>query len=112
MLTMPEQLISEAIKPLTETADTSRMAIGEPGLPHKFVWRGQTVTVRAVLRTWRETGKCRYGSPERYVHKHWYEVATVSDGIMKLYFDRQPRSGRKGLRWWLFSIREPEEGSI
>ena len=30
---MPERFISEAIKPVTETADTSRMAIGEPGLP-------------------------------------------------------------------------------
>ena len=67
---MPERLISEAIKPLTETAETMRMAIGEPGLPRKFVWRGRTVTVAAVLRTWRETGKCRHGSPEKYVHKH------------------------------------------
>jgi hypothetical protein len=28
---------------------------------------------------------------------------------MKLYFKRQPRGGRGGARWWLFSIREPEE---
>ena len=109
---MPERLISEAIKPLTETADTSRMAIGEPGLPRKFVWRGRTITVTAVLRSWRETGKCRHGSPEMYVRKHWYEVATVSDGTMKLYFERQPRGGRKGARWWLLSIREPEESSF
>ena len=54
---MHERLISEAIKPLTETADTMRMAIGEPGLPRKFVWQGQTVTVTAVLHSWRETGK-------------------------------------------------------
>jgi phosphoribosylglycinamide formyltransferase-1 len=112
MQDMPERLISEAIKPLTETADTSRMAIGEPGLPHKFVWRGRTVTVTAVLRSWRETGKCRHGSPEMYVRKHWYEVATVSDGTMKLYFERQPRGGGKGARWWLLSIREPEESSF
>ena len=109
MPVMPERLISEAIKPLTETADTSRMAIGEPGLPRKFVWRGRTVTVTAVLSTWRETGKCRHGSPEMYVRKHWYEVVTASDGTMKLYFERQPRGGRKGARWWLISIREPEE---
>ena len=108
---MPERFISEAIKPLTETADTSRMAIGEPGLPHKFVWRGRTVTVTAVLSTWRETGKCRHGSPEMYVRKHWYEVLTASDGTMKLYFERHSRGGRKGVRWWLFSIHEPEESS-
>ena len=106
---MHERLISEAIKPLTETADTLRMAIGEPGLPNTFVWRGRTVTVTAVLRSWRETGKCRHGSLEMYVRKHWYEVATASYGTMKLYFERQPRGGRKGARWWLFSMREPEK---
>ena len=61
---MPERFISKAIKPITETADTSRMALGEPGLPYKFVWRDRTVTVQAILRTWRETGKCCHGSPE------------------------------------------------
>ena len=106
---MPEQFISEPIKPLTETADTSRMAIGEPGLPQKFVWRGQTIVVTAVLRSWRETGRCRHGSPEMYVRKHWYEVATDSDRIMKIYFERQPRRGEKGARWWLFSVRESGE---
>ena len=109
---MHERFISEAIKPLTETADTMRMAMGEPGLPRKFVWRGRTVTVTAVLHSWRETGKCRHGSPEVYVRKHWYEVATVSDGTMKIYFERQPRGGRKEARWWLFSVREPEKGSV
>jgi hypothetical protein len=108
---MRERFISEPIKPLTETADTSRTAVGEPGLPREFVWRDRTITVKAVWRSWRETGKCHHGSPEMYVRKHWYEVATVSDGIMKIYFDRQPRGGRKGARWWLFSLREPEEGA-
>ena len=108
MQIMSERLISEAIKPLTETADTSRMAIGEPGMPHKFVWRGRTITVSAMSHTRRETGKWHHGSPEMNVRKHWYEVATVSDGTMKLYFERQPRGGLKGARWWLFSIRESE----
>ena len=42
---MSEHLISEPIKPLTETADTSRMALGEPGLHREFVLWGRTVTV-------------------------------------------------------------------
>ena len=110
---MPERFVSESIKPVTETADTSRMAIGEPGLPSEFVWRGQTVTVRAVLRSWRETGKCHHGSREMYVRKHWYEVAAASDGTMKLYFERQPRRSQTGApRWWLFSIRDPEDKPI
>lgn len=103
---MAEHLISEPISPLTDTCDTSRMAVGEPGLPRKFVWRGRTVEITAVLRTWHKTGKCRHGSSDMYVRKHWYEVATVSAGIMKIYFDRQPRRGRKESRWWLFSIRD------
>jgi hypothetical protein len=108
ILTMLEQFISEPIKPLTETADTSRMAIGESGLPRKFVWRSRTISVTVILHSWRETGKCRHGSPEMYVRKHWHEVVTASDGTMKLYFERQPRKGRGGARWWLFSIHEPE----
>jgi hypothetical protein len=75
---MPERFISEAIKPITETADTARMAIGEPGLPRQLVWGDRTITVKAVLRSWRETGKCHHGSPEMYVRKHWYEVIAVT----------------------------------
>jgi hypothetical protein len=82
ILSIPERFISEPIKPLTETADTSRKAVGEPGLLQEFVWRGKTVTVGEVLRSWWQTGKRHHGSPEMYVRKHWYEVATESDGTM------------------------------
>ena len=107
---MPERFVSEAIEPVTETCDTLRMAAGEPGLPQAFRWRGETLKVKAMLRNWRETGPCRNGSHERYVRRHWYEVATAAHGIVTLYFDRQPRGGRKAERWWLFSIRAPEPG--
>ena len=106
---MSERFVSEAIRPVAGTGDTARMAAGEPGLPREFVWCGRTISVTAVLRTWRETGRCHHGSSEMYVRKHWYEVATASDGTMKIYFDRQPRQGRKGPRWWLFSICEDGE---
>jgi hypothetical protein len=29
-----------------------------------------------------------------YVRKIWYEVATETDGLMKIYFERQARRGR------------------
>jgi hypothetical protein len=103
-----ERFISEPITPITETSDTSHMAIGEPGLPSQFLWRGRTIEIVSVLRSWRGTGKCRHGSEEMYVRKHWYEVVTRSAGIMKIYFDRQPRRGRKEARWWLFSIKKQE----
>ena len=112
---MPEHFIDEAIEPVAETADTARMAAGEPGLPRQFKWRGGTIEVAAVIRTWRETGPCRHGSGEMYVRKHWYEVATTAGETMKIYFERQPRRGeahkRKKERWWLFSIKE-EEGTV
>ena len=106
---LPQRFIGEAVRPVAGTADTARMAVGEPGLPSEFVWRGRTVSIRAVLRSWRETGRCHHGSPEMYVRRHWYEVTTVSDGTMTLYFDRQPRRrGRKEPRWWLFSMHADE----
>ena len=106
---MHERFISEVIKPVVATFDTSRMAVGEPGLPSEFVWRDRTLKIASVLRTWRETGKCRHGSPELYVRKHWFEVVTTSNSTMKIYFDRQPRKGHESDRWWLFTICEPEE---
>ena len=105
---MHERFVSEAITPVVATIDTARMTAGEPGLPRLFLWRDRTVEIVAVLRSWHETGRCSHGSPEMYVRKHWFEVATASDGTMKIYFERQPRRGRKGTRWWLFSISGPE----
>jgi len=103
---MSERFISQPILPTGEIFDSSVMAVGEPGLPRQFKWDDRIIEVRGVLRTWRETGKCRHGSPERYVRKHWFEV-DAGDGItMKIYFDRQPRQGARGPRWWLFSIRD------
>jgi hypothetical protein len=104
---MTGRFISEAIQPATATSDTSRMALGEPGLPQEFTWRGETYRVAGVIRTWRETGPCSHGSPEVYVRKHWFEVLTDSGHRMKLYAERQAR-GRKGGRWWLFSVEDPE----
>jgi hypothetical protein len=104
---MPERFVSEAIMPVIATSDTARMAAGEPGLPRAFVWRGRTIEIEAVLRTWRETGRCSHGSSELYARKHWFEVATTTHGTLKIYFDRQPRKRSKG-RWWLFSMIEPE----
>jgi uncharacterized protein DUF6504 len=109
---MADRFIGEDLKPVIATCDTSRMAAGEPGLPREFIWRGQTVTILAVRRTWHETSQCHHGSPEQYVSKHWYEVETVAHGTLKIYFDRQPpRRGRRGgSRWRLFSCSEPAAG--
>jgi hypothetical protein len=65
-----------------------------------------------VLRTWRKTGKRRHGRSEIYVRKHWYEVTSALDSTMRPYLSGQLRGGRKGERWLLSSIRDPEESSM
>jgi hypothetical protein len=107
-MNVSERFVSEPIQPVVDTCDTMRMAVGEPGLPRQFVWRGKLIEITAVLRTWRETGRCRHGSTDMYVRKHWYEVNTLANGTMKIYFDRHSRN-RKAARWWLFSVRNAEE---
>jgi phosphoribosylglycinamide formyltransferase-1 len=105
---MPEHFISEAIEPVVGTIDTARMAPGAPGLPREFRWRRETINIVKVLKAWHDTGPCRNGSEEKYVRKHWFQVETSSGTRMKIYFERQSRSGRTKSRWWLFSIEEPD----
>jgi hypothetical protein len=105
---MAERFVSEAIRPDAATFDTSRMAAGEPGLPAVFHWRKQTLRVARVVRAWRETGPCDHGSSEAYVRKHWYEVVTDAGQTLRIYFERQPRGGKDGRRWWLFTLEEPD----
>lgn len=100
---MSDEFLSEPLTPVTETADTARMARGEPGLPRQFVWRGETVEIVEVRRAWHDTGPCSSGSDERYVRRHWYEVDTAGHGRLTIYFQRQARAGRGSPRWWLFS---------
>ena len=107
---MRERFISEPIRPVAGTADTHGMARGEPGLPERFVWRGQEYTVDRVLAQWKETSGCKSGGDERYVRKHWFHVRTTTGDEVKIYFERQPRSGRqRKLRWWLYGLLSPEE---
>jgi phosphoribosylglycinamide formyltransferase-1 len=106
---MSERFVDEPLVPVTSTVDAAPMAAGEPGLPHRFIWRGNSVEVRTLLRSWHETGRCQRGSPEMYLRRHWFEIVTSGGDIMKIYFERQPRRGRKGARWWLFTVSEPGE---
>ena len=91
-------LISDAIDPVPEALAASG-APGEPGLPMRFLWRGREFAIAEVVEKWRETGGCRHGSGERYVRKHWFHIRTAEGVEMKIYFERQTRSG-KGRRSW------------
>ena len=105
---MSEEFVSAAIQPVAGTIEATRMDSGEPGLPRQFRWRSRTFHVVRVLKTWRETGPCHHGSGERYARKHWFEVLTDSGDTMKIYFERQARSGSSKNRWRLFTIQRSE----
>jgi phosphoribosylglycinamide formyltransferase-1 len=103
---MPQPtFISESIRPEPGTLDTARMASGEPGLPRRFTWRGDSLEVAAVLRAWKETSACRHGSGERYVRRHCYEVRLTTGALATVYFERQARARSQiRQRWWLLSL--------
>jgi hypothetical protein len=103
------RFISEQIRPVAETIDTSAMVRGEPGLPRKFVWRGKEYTVDTVLEKWKEYGDCTSGSDERYLRKHWFLIRTTDGHEMKIYFERQAKSKREvKTRWWLYTLSVAE----
>ena len=112
-----DEFFGEAITPvMMEGVDPGRMAAGEPALPGAFRWRGGSFTIAGVTRRWKEHGPCRHGSGEAYLRKHWFEVVIGDGRTMKIYFERQPGSGRRaaagsrgGGRWRLFSISGGQE---
>lgn len=98
------KLVSEAIDVDPGDLDPPQ-AIGEPGAPRRFIWRGEAVDVAHVVRHWRETRDCTHGSGEQYAFKHWFEVEAVDGRRMKLYFERKPRTRREAKRrWWLYTV--------
>ena len=106
-----ERFISEPIEPDRDTFDTERAARGEPGLPRQFTWRGEGYRIAKILATWKSTGPCSSGSPEKYVRKHWYKVCTENGAVMTLYCNRQMsrRGGKVRGGWVLYSIVEQKE---
>ena len=106
---MTETFIGESIIPEDTSFSVSPMAMGKPGLPRRFSWRGAGFSVLEVLEEWKESGNCRYGSGEHYLRKHWFRVRTTENHEMRIYFERQGRSSG-GSRWRLYSIRYPEPG--
>jgi phosphoribosylglycinamide formyltransferase-1 len=105
------RFVGERIRPVRASVDTSGMAVGEPGLPMKFVWRRREHAVARVLERWKETSDCTHGSAEQYVRKHWFRIKTTAGVEMVLYFERQSRSARQAKsRWWLYSI-DPDDGA-
>ena len=86
---MNETFIGEAIAPEGMSFPVSPMAMGKPGLPRTFSWKGGRFSVLEVLEEWKESGNRRHGSGERYVRKHWFRVRTTQNLGMRIYFERQ-----------------------
>jgi hypothetical protein len=106
---MSEEFVSEPIKPVAGTFDTTSMTRGEPGLPGRFVFRDKEYEVADVLEVWKELGPCKSGGSEKYLRKHWFRIRTGNGLIMTIYFERQPRSKRQNkMRWWLYTINGKE----
>jgi phosphoribosylglycinamide formyltransferase-1 len=102
---MSEEFISEPIKPVEGTFDTTSMTRGEPGLPGRFIWRDKEYEVADVLEVWKESGPCKSGGPEKYLRKHWYRIRTGNGMIMTIYFERQPKAkSQNKMRWWLYTV--------
>ncbi len=106
---MKEKFVSEPIRPVLGSGDVKGMARGEPGFPHRFIWRDKEYVLGEVLETWKESGPCKSHSKEMYLRKHWFRIRTTDDLQMKIYFERQPRSKNQAKnRWWLFTICQSE----
>ena len=109
---MGEEFISEPIKPVAGTFDLAAMTRAETGLPGRFILRDKEYTVAGVLESWKESGPCRSGGPERYLRKHWFKVRTANGPEMTIYFERQGRTkGQNKIRWWLYTISGDEKKS-
>ena len=102
--------VSEPITVLDTSFDPAGMALGEPGLPHKFRWRKKAYEVSQVLEKWREFGDCTHNSGERYVRKHSYRVRTSDSTVFHLYFQRTFGRGKFRMRhrWCVFSVESPD----
>ena len=107
---MIEEFVSEPIKPVAGTFDTTAMTRGEPALPGRFIWRDKEYAVAEVLQVWKELGPCKSGGPEQYLRKHWFRIKTETGREMTIYFERQPRSKHQNkMRWWLYTINRKDE---
>ena len=99
----PEQFISEPIVPVAGTFDTRSIALGEPGLPQRFAWRGSEYAVAEVLAVWKTSGPDTTG--EVYLRRHCWEVRTDTGQVMKIYFERQKNRKNAKARWFAYTVR-------
>jgi phosphoribosylglycinamide formyltransferase-1 len=103
-----EQFVSEQMLPVAGTGNVRRMAVGEPGLPKRFRWRGQEYVVARVLATWKvSTPEGHKAGGEMYLRRHYYRIQTEQGAVLTVYCERQSRSPRRPkARWWVYTVEE------
>jgi len=108
-----EEFVCEAMTPVAGTGDAAAMARGEPGLPGRFVWRGEEYRIIAVIESWKTSGVCHSTSrqrvTEKYLRRHWYKVITDPPAVLTVYCDRQAKDRKHPkARWWVYTIERTE----
>jgi hypothetical protein len=121
MNAVPFRFIGEAVEPEYDRAPALEK---KPGLPERFVWRGETHEIVELVSEWHDYGRrgraARNVRPERLaaavrrgswgVGRDYYRVRTDSGRVFDLYYDRAPKGvrHRKG-SWTLFREMVAEE---
>ncbi len=98
--------VSEAIVPVADAFDPRSISAGEPSLPPAFTWRGRSLQIAEVRRTWRGLKDDR---GEMYLKRHYFEVALTDGAVAVVYFMRQAKRGAP--RWFLYTLDEGENPS-
>jgi [ribosomal protein S5]-alanine N-acetyltransferase len=99
------QFVSERVAPDAGAFDIAAMARGEPSVPKAFTWREHRYEVARTLASHRTMGEDRGDS---YVRRHYYDVQTIDDLQMSLYFERNPSDRSKRKDWWLYTLTLPD----
>jgi len=94
------KFVSAAIVSLGEGFITA-VTGSEPPVPRAFSWKGRTLAIAAVLRSWRSTKTDR---GDAYLKRYWFELRTEDGATIEVYYDRDAR--RRAAQWWLYTIDE------
>jgi hypothetical protein len=98
---------SEPITPAAGAFDPSAMAIGEPGLPAAFEWRGRLVRVESCEARWKKLG-AGDGGGGLYLRRHYFRLVMEDGAVWTVYCLRRSAAGSRASRWILYGIGRPE----
>jgi len=101
-------MVSEPIVPEAGGFDPAAMAMGVPGLPGAFVWRGARYGIAACDETWRSL-RPEVGGGELYVRRHYFTLRMEDGSRWVVYCLRQPSTAGGGRQRWYLYTNETEQ---